>query len=66
MICIRVYQDSERLVQVLKSDGGGETQKRRQHGDLISLLLFFFQNKESTPKIGANDFQHLLALFIVK
>jgi hypothetical protein len=26
---------------------GGDTQTHRQHGDLISLLLFLFQNRES-------------------
>jgi hypothetical protein len=29
---------------------GGDTRTHRQHGDRISLLLFFFQNKESKLK----------------
>jgi hypothetical protein len=35
-----------------KIDGAGGNQTHRQHGELISLLLFF-QNKESTLKTGA-------------
>jgi hypothetical protein len=30
----------------------GDTETHKCHGDLISLLYFFFQNKESTLKIG--------------
>jgi hypothetical protein len=29
---------------------GRDTQKGRQHGDLVSLLVFFFQNEESRLK----------------
>jgi hypothetical protein len=29
----------------------GYTQTHRQNSDLVSLLLFFFRNKESMPKI---------------
>jgi hypothetical protein len=34
---------------IQKLRGGGDSQTHRQHGDLISLILFF-KNKECKPK----------------
>jgi hypothetical protein len=42
---IKIDSDIEKLI-----DGDSQTQ-HRQHGDLISQRLFYFQNKESRQKM---------------
>jgi hypothetical protein len=34
---------------------GGDSQTHRQHGNRISLILFFFQNKESRLKMDISE-----------
>jgi hypothetical protein len=46
---------------IQKLMGGEDSQTRRQHGDLISLLLFF-QNNESRLK-GVNHNPHRCFMF---
>jgi hypothetical protein len=42
------------LVQAFEFNKGGYTDTHRQQRDLISLLYFFFQNKESRLKTGCH------------
>jgi hypothetical protein len=46
-----IYMPSFMKIAVgIQKLGGGETHTDRQHGDLISLLLLCFQNKERRPR----------------